>query len=244
MELHDLNGYELKRVLAGLQERGLKPNTVHGFFEAIRGFGSWAHREGYPVDPSLLRVRPPAVPITELETYSKAQVEAILTTASAGWSRLAVMILLGPGMRVGELAGQELDDFEDEGEAASLKIRRGKGAKFRRVPVSERLRREIVRYINRQRPEVASAQLLLRADSRSVGVMTIEYLLRRIRLRVGFRVHAHAFRHTFATEYLRNGGEIERLRRILGHSSYVMVMRYLHLDEGDLGRDFDARTPF
>ena len=58
------------------------------------------------------------------------------------------------------------------------------------------------------------------------------------------RVHAHKFRHTFATEYLRKGGDIEHLRRILGHSSYVMVMRYLHLDKGDLGKDFDLRSPF
>jgi site-specific recombinase XerD len=52
------------------------------------------------------------------------------------------------------------------------------------------------------------------------------------------------FRHTFATEYLRNGSAVERLRRILGHSSFVMAMRYLHLDKGDLGKDFDLRSPF
>ncbi len=84
----------------------------------------------------------------------------------------------------------------------------------------------------------------MRADGQPVAMMTVEYLLRRIKLRVGFKVHAHKFRHTFATEYLRNGGDIERLRRILGHSSYVMVMRYLHLDKGDLGKDFDLRSPF
>jgi len=84
----------------------------------------------------------------------------------------------------------------------------------------------------------------MRADGQPVAMMTVEYLLRRIKLRVGFKVHAHKFRHTFATEYLRNGGDIECLRRILGHSSYVMVMRYLHLDKGDLGKDFDLRSPF
>lgn len=34
------------------------------------------------------------------------------------------------------------------------------------------------------------------------------------------------------------------LAEILGRTSYVMVMRYLHLDKGDLGRDFDLRAPF
>jgi len=34
------------------------------------------------------------------------------------------------------------------------------------------------------------------------------------------------------------------LRRILGHATYVMVMRYVHLDKGDLSRDFELRTPF
>ncbi|MHB8508387.1 MAG: recombinase family protein [Candidatus Dormibacteria bacterium] len=48
---------------------------------------------------------------------------------------------------------------------------------------------------------------------------------------------------TFATEYLRAGGEIERLRRIRGHTTYLMVMRYVHLDRGDLGRDFELRAP-
>lgn len=74
--------------------------------------------------------------------------------------------------------------------------------------------------------------------------MCVANLLRRVRYRVGFPVHANRFRYTFATRYLSNGGEMERLRRILGHTSYVMVMRYVHLDKGDLGRGFDLRAPF
>ena len=49
---------------------------------------------------------------------------------------------------------------------------------------------------------------------------------------------------SFATTYLRTGGDIERLRKILGHSTYAMVMRYVHLDASDLHVDFDERTPF
>jgi integrase len=59
----------------------------------------------------------------------------------------------------------------------------------------------------------------------------------------GRPLHAHRFRHTFATG-VRAGGEMERLRRILGRTTYVMVMRYVHLGKGDLGKDFDERSSF
>jgi site-specific recombinase XerD len=242
--LDGLTSAEVKRLLGRLIDRGLAPNTVHGFFEVVRAFANWALREGFAVDPALIRMRPPKVPETELETYTETQQDSMLAAAAPGWPRLALQILLGTGMRVGELAALVVEDYESDRDVGFLKARKGKGAKFRRVPLSGRLRREIDRYLNRFRQEVVTNRLLIKGDGDPVAMMTVEYLLRRIKLRVGFKVHAHKFRHTFATEYLRNGGDIERLRRILGHSSYVMVMRYLHLDKGDLSKDFDLRSPF
>jgi integrase/recombinase XerD len=242
--LQELTSYEVKRYLAELQGRGLTPNTVHGCFETLKAFANWAVREQYPVDPGVLRARAPQVPQQEMETYSEAQLEAILQAAPEGWPRMVVLILLGTGMRVSELCALKQLDVEDEGDAVFLKIKRGKGGKFRRVPVSRRLRRELVRYLNRVRPDTSAEELLVRPDGKPVRVETVIELFKRLRKRVGFRVHAHRFRHTFATEYLRQGGEIERLRRILGHTTYVMVMRYVHLDKSDLYRDFDQRSPF
>jgi len=242
--LEGLTSAEVKRLLGVLIDRGLAPNTVHGFFEVVRAFANWALREGFAVDPAVIRMRPPKVPITELETYTETQQATMVSAAAPGWPRLAVQILLGTGMRVGELADLDLDDYESDGDVGFLKVRKGKGAKFRRVPLSSRLRREIDRYLNRFRQDVETNRLLVKGNGQPVRMMTVEYLLMRVQERVGFKVHAHKFRHTFATEYLRKGGDIERLRRILGHSSYVMVMRYLHLDKGDLGKDFDLRSPF
>ncbi|HAC46283.1 MAG TPA: hypothetical protein DGB72_10055 [Gemmatimonadetes bacterium] len=169
---------------------------------------------------------------------------AIFAATPPGWATLAIQILLGTGMRLAELCALTVDDVEDEGEVTFLKIRSGKGAKFRRVPISSRLRRELVRYLNRWRPEAHSRNLLVLSDARPVSALTMSELFRRIRHHIGFGVRAHKFRHTYATEYLRHGGEIERLRRILGHTTYVMVMRYIHLDKGDLARDVDLRSPF
>ena len=238
--LAELTAYELKRYLAELQSRGLAENTVHGAFETLKVFCNWAARENYPVDAGLLRVRAPKVAIKEMETYSEAELQSVLRAAAPGWARMAVEILLGTGMRVGELCGLTIDDVEDDGDVTFLKIRRGKGAKFRRVPVTRQLRRELVRYLNRARPECEIQQLLVLRDGRAVSVACVSRLFQRLHKRAGFRIHAHKFRHTFATEYLRRGGEIERLRRILGHTTYVMVMRYVHLDKGDLGLDFEV----
>lgn len=109
--LETLTAFELKRLLASLQERDLSPNTVHGFFQVVRSFANWADREGYPVDPALLKVRPPKVPQKEMETYSDTQLAAIFQAAPAGWSRMAIQILLGTGMRLSELAALTLEDW-------------------------------------------------------------------------------------------------------------------------------------
>lgn len=242
--LSDLTAFELKRYVLGLQDRGLAPNTVHGCFQVVKGLASWAHAQAYPVDPALLRVRAPRLPQVEMETYTPAQLDAVIAAASPTWMQLAVLVLLGTGMRVSELCALTLDDFENDGDHSFLKVRRGKGAKFRRVPVSHRLRREILRYINHVRPESRSLNLLVLSGGQPVKVETCSRQLNRCGQKVGCRVHAHKFRHTFATTYLRNSGDIERLRKILGHTTYAMVMRYVHLDASDLDVDFDDRSAF
>ena len=242
--LVELSATAVKTHLAELQAQGRAANTVHGRFQVLKSLGCWAEREGYTPDPTLVRLRGPKLPQSELEAYTEAQMGRVLEAASPAWGRLAILAMLGTGMRVSELCALDLGDFEDETEAAFIKVRRGKGAKFRRVPVSQRLRREFQRYLNRHRIETSSERLLVLRDGRPVTPESCRRLFQRIAVKVGFRVHAHKFRHTFATEYLRNGGEIERLRKILGHTTYVMVMRYVHLDKGDLMKDFELRTPY
>ena len=242
--LDELGAPALKGYLASLQERGLADNTVHGAFQTIKAFANWAAREEYPVDAALLRQRGPKVAQKEMEVYSAAQVNAIFSAMPAGWPLLAVQVLLGTGMRVSELAALDLEDFEDDREQSFLKVKRGKGAKFRRVPISQRLRREIDRYVRRLRPDTSSTKLLVLSDGRPVSLYAVESLFRRAGKRLGFALRAHRFRHTFSTEYLRNGGDMERLRRILGHTTYQMVLRYVHLDRGDLSYGFDERSPF
>src|SRR5204862_194060 len=68
----------------------------------------------------------------------------------------------------------------------------------------------------------------------------VAWLMRRAGVAAG---GAHALRHTFATSYVRGGGSVVRLQRILGHSSVTMTMRYVHLVAGDLGEGHAQLSP-
>ena len=62
-------------------------------------------------------------------------------------------------------------------------------------------------------------------------------MLRRLGLlRSGF----HRLRHSFATQYLRNGGDVVRLSIVLGHSEISTTMKYLHLLTEDLQRPLQS----
>jgi len=57
------------------------------------------------------------------------------------------------------------------------------------------------------------------------------------------KAYPHRFRHTFATEYIRNGGDSFKLKILLGHSSMEMVERYVHLVKGDCAEDHASSDP-
>ena len=50
----------------------------------------------------------------------------------------------------------------------------------------------------------------------------------------GLRIEEALTRHTFATNYLRQGGDIVRLSMVLGHTQITTTQRYLHLLTEDL----------
>jgi integrase/recombinase XerD len=112
----------------------------------------------------------------------------------------------------------------------------GKGQKQRVVPFSFELRRALFRFIRdfERKPDA-----LLFATKQEVQVRRMT-ALRSVKILcrdLGFdppKRTLHAFRHTFGANYVRNGGSVFHLQKVLGHSSLEMSRRYANLTTEDL----------
>ncbi len=79
------------------------------------------------------------------------------------------------------------------------------------------------------------APLFLIQDGYPLTRGSLYLCIRRLRQRCGIsRLTVHLFRHTFAVSYLKAGGDVLTLQRILGHTSLRMVNHYVHLAHSDV----------
>jgi integrase/recombinase XerD len=110
---------------------------------------------------------------------------------------------------------------------------RGKGDKHRVVPMSFELRRMLFRHLDKHNfisvfCSSKGSPLSQRNALRDMKIVTGHLGI------TGVRCSFHTLRHTFALNYIRNGGDVFRLQRILGHTTLEMTRRYVNLQTEDL----------
>jgi site-specific recombinase XerD len=241
--LEDLGREHLMEFIADLRRQGRSSAYVRGWYQVFRSFIGWCRTEKYEIHPSLVAddpsrwfaLRKPASTDPGFLVYSDDDLDHILDVTLTAQSRIFIRVLVGTGIRLSEALGLEIDDVEED----RIRIRSGKGRKPRSVPLNTKLARDLHRYVERVRPDAKSDYLFLGREGGPWTEWGVRSMFARLSRRAKLRVYAHAFRHTFATNYLRSGGEIHRLQRILGHSTITMSLRYAHLTGADLSRDID-----
>ena len=132
-------------------------------------------------------------------------------------------------MRASELAGIKLNQVNiKEGYIRVI----GKGDKERIVPIGKFVKMTLWHYISQSRHKSVDGDydnLFLSIKGKPITVNTIKMVFSRLAKKSGIeRLHVHLCRHTFAINYLLNGGDIFSLKEILGHSTLEMVNHYLH----------------
>jgi integrase len=229
--------------------RSISKATVHSYMRAINSFLTWARAQG---EASAARGRLPSMRKRVLDTLTREEIQKLEDAAQTERDKLILRVLADTGLRLGELLALRPDDIRVEHgkhmlkvpgrERASSRSRGwvgGKGDRERLVPISAGLARRLRRFADRARGDATSDRLFLTLRrGRATGQLdaltesAVEQMIRNLGEVAGIRkrIYPHLLRHSFATEYLRRGGNPILLQQILGHSSLAMITQtYQHL---------------
>jgi site-specific recombinase XerD len=167
------------------------------------------------------------------EAYARSEIEAILTAPTRPRDRAFLMTVYAGGLRLSEAIGLQTKDIDRA--RMQLRVRNGKGAKERVVPLSQRLLRELENYwrVQRQgRPGHDSPWLFVgQAKDQPMSPKLGQVIYYRAVRKSGVRRKGgiHLLRHSFATGLIENGVELTLVQRLLGHASLFTTIRYLHV---------------
>jgi integrase/recombinase XerD len=229
---------QLKNAVMLMREKGLKATGCNSAIRAINAYLHWSCAPEVKCSPACkhLRISPLKEPDLVLPTFTPSQVSRIVKWKPKGRIQrrlhLLALILLDTGCRISEALSLRVSDLDFDNVLVTLD---GKGRKQRVIPFSFELRRVLYRYVT----ECRKPDALLLA-SRNETRLGRRVMLRDVKLlckRLGFNPPArtlHAFRHTFAVNYLRRGGSVFHLQKVLGHSTLEMTRRYANLVTADL----------
>lgn len=151
---------------------------------------------------------------------------------------LHLMIL--SGLRSCEVLSLQTDniDFIDD----RIRIC-GKGGRERILPLSPSVRKSLMHYLDYERPECQHhfCFVVLKGAHRGQPMTSegLRKLFRHQRKRTGLKkAHAHLFRHTFATNLIREHVSLPVIQKLMGHSDIEVTMGYVHMSLSDVSEEY------
>jgi site-specific recombinase XerD len=222
-------------VLSFLASCGQRTSTARRYHEVLRAFGKYLQTIGLP-DPAAGIERPKA-PLPVIEPLTQEEVEAMLAacpeTPAGLRDRLLLLLLVDCGLRASEVAALDVRDVDLEERV--LLVRCGKGGKPRRVPFGRQTAETLAEWLA-VRNGLDSPRLFVSCYGAALDRHGVAGIVDRAAKRAGIARHVgpHRLRHTFAISYLRAGGDVFTLQRILGHSTLAMTRRYADVADTDV----------
>lgn len=168
--------------------------------------------------------------------------ERLLSQIERQRDRVIVKLMLATGMRVSEVAKLRVEDIDFS--AREIFIWQGKGGKDRIVFVDYDTLKELRNYIGlrQEGPLFLSRQGY---PKKAVTSRHIELIIRRKSRAAGLKgISSHKLRHTFAIRWVQKGGDIESLRRLLGHANLKATQVYLDFDNDYVKAEYDRLSGF
>lgn len=224
--------HNIKEFVIGLQESRLSPYTINSYCRGINSFLTWLFENEHTSEQ--LRIKLIKEPQKTLRLFDDKQLKALLSYRGKTFAdkRLYAMVVLAidTGARIDEMLSLEREavDFDN------LLVRlHGKGDKERIVPISPECRKVIFKFLS-------SHESLLAFPSRDDAKLSYRVSLDQFKALcaqlgiTGVRTSWHTLRHTFASAYVRDGGNVIYLQRLLGHCDLSVTKIYVRAQSEDL----------
>ncbi|WP_022883093.1 site-specific tyrosine recombinase XerD [Gryllotalpicola ginsengisoli] len=222
------------RHLGTRSERPLTAASVARMLSTVRGLHRFLADEGKTTTDASRELRPPKRPSRLPKAISRADVAALIETASgddivALRDRALLELLYATGARVSEAVDLDVDDIVDR-EIVRLT---GKGDKQRVVPLGSYAREALDAYLVRARPLLsargpATPALFLGVRGQRVSRQNAWLIIKRAADRAGLKaeISPHTLRHSFATHLLEGGADVRVVQELLGHASVATTQLY------------------
>ena len=216
--------------VVALQDSGHRPATVANRYRSLQQVFRWLVNEDEIRESPMARMRPPAVPDDPPPVLRAAELDRLLA-ACAGTSfeerrdTAIIRLLASTGMRRGECVGLRTEDVDFDHEVALVL---GKGRRPRACPFDRQTSRALDRYLRVRKLhfDAGSPWLWLGKRGRLTDTGLAQVLRRRGATAGMPKLHPHLFRHTFAHQWLADGGTEGDLMRLAGWKSREMLSRY------------------
>lgn len=229
----------------------LANKSLLNYYIGLSAFWTWLVQEKMVKANVVRQLKPPKAEVKEIEPLTEQEVRLLIgalnrskiynrggvnvdhSLGSFERNRAIILLLLDTGIRASELCDLKIEDLDNRNNR--IYVRHGKGMKERKLPFSPKTGQMIWRYVASRENTQPGDPLFASKLNRSLTRTKLAEMISKIGKRAGVpNVHPHRFRHTFAIQYLRNGGNAYTLQAMLGHSTLEMVKRYLKLAQLDV----------
>lgn len=209
--------YRHQRTLEGVTAKTL--NNELGYLNAL--FNYLWQTEQITYQSPLLKVKPLKIKERELSFLTLDQCQELIDVAEKAYNPCLVLIIrvcLQTGARWSEAESLTLSQVGD----CRLTFTDTKSGKNRTAPITKALEKDLKQHAT------GKPQLF------QTSITAFRRVLKKCSFRLPKGQAAHALRHTYASHFMMNGGDILTLQKILGHSSINLTMRYSHLSPDHL----------
>ena len=223
----------------------ISPATVNSYLRGVRAILYYGIKKGYI---ESFQIQLPKMDEIVKKIYTDHEIMLLLKKPDIKKSDfpeyrnwVIINYILGTGNRAGTVINIKIEDLDFD--SGNIILKKLKGRKQYYIPISKSLEQILIEYLMYRKGEPTDF-LFCNTYGKSLSLSGLEHEIAKYNKKRGVeKTSLHMLRHTFAKQWILNGGDIFRLQKILGHSSLDMVRKYVNMFSDDLRRDFDSFNP-